>query len=318
MRSLNTLGTAQVARNISLPKQVIAPVPAREIGLEGFRQRNAVLDYLFYDLGVLTPEEASGLALRYAREGAILRVGPTCSGLLESWAGIDEFAQSDVAHLPVAAIAVAGVGSSALGAAAFARNIADALGTPVLAVVSGYGLSDLITEAAGGFFLFGQLNSVRHAFEWFDDLTRPAHPSEQTLIGATGGSGYGAVRASLDVKTLVALIDTYEPGLLIGHSKGNLVVSEALFELRGANAGRIDRLAQVTRIVTISARIAMPRQFGEVVDIMGAIDGFGEFNSRRRIPTDVRVPLAWHHTNTELPLHLPVTKTLKRVLATHA
>lgn len=75
MRSLNTLGTAQVARNISLPNQVIAPAPAREIGLEGFRQRNAILDYYFYDLGALTSEEASGLALRYAREGSILRVG---------------------------------------------------------------------------------------------------------------------------------------------------------------------------------------------------------------------------------------------------
>jgi hypothetical protein len=67
-------------------------------------------------------------------------------------------------------------------------------------------------------------------------------------------------------------------------------------------------------LATVSARIAMPRQFGEVIDIMGALDGFGELNSRRRIPTDVSVPMAWHHTNTELPFHLPVTKTLKRAL----
>lgn len=318
MRSLSTLSTAQVARNFSLPSQVIAPAPAREIGLEGLRQRNAVLDYFFYDLGAVTPEEASGLALRYAREGSILRVGPTGSGLLESWADTDEFARSGAAAIPPAAIAVAGVGSSALGAAAFARNVADALGTPVLAVVSGYGLSDLMTEAVGGFFLFGQLNSVRHVFEWLDDVTRPARPSEQTLIGTTGGNMLGAARRSLDVKTLVALITKFEPGLLIGHSKGNLVVSEALFELRDENADRIARLAEVTRIITVSARITMPRQFGEVIDIMGALDGFGEFNSRRRIPTDIEVPLAWHHTNTDLPFHLPVTKTLKQALATQA
>ncbi|MFG3595305.1 hypothetical protein [Bradyrhizobium sp. RDI18] len=143
-------------------------------------------------------------------------------------------------------------------------------------------------------------------------------PSQQTLIGTTGGNTLGTVRRSLDVKTLVSLITRFEPGLLIGHSKGNLVVSEALFEVRGADADRVGRLAKVTRVVTVSARIAMPRQFSEVIDIMGALDGFGEFNSRQRIPTDIRVPMAWHHTNTDLPFHLPVTKTLKQALATQA
>lgn len=316
MRSLNTLGTAQVARNVSLPRQVIAKVPAREIGLEGFRQRNAFLDYLFYDLGVLAPEEAGGLALRYAAEGAILRVGPTASGLLESWVDIEAFARSGAASSSPAAIAVAGVGSSALGAAAFARNVADALGTPVLAVVSGYGLADLITEATGGFFLFGQLNSARHLFEWLDDLTRPGGAKAETFAQTWGGGTLETIRRSLDVKTLTALIRRFEPGLLIGHSKGNLVVSEALFALREVDAQRVERLAKAMRIVTVSARIAMPRQFTGVIDIMGALDAFGEINSRQRIATDVKVRMAWHHTNTDLPFHLPVTATLQQAMAT--
>jgi hypothetical protein len=188
----------------------------------------------------------------------------------------------------------------------------------VLAVVSGYGLADLLTEAVGGFFLFGQLNSIRHVFEPLDDLTRPARPSEMTLIASAEGSALTTVRRSLDVKILVALLERFEPGVLIGHSKGNLVVSEALFELRGKDTSRVSRLVDRTRIVTVSARIAMPRQFQGVIDIMGAFDSFGEFNSRRRIPTDVSVPMAWHHTNTEMPFHLPVTKTLKKALAAQA
>ena len=44
------------------------------------------------------------------------------------------------------------------------------IGEPVAAVVSGYGLADLATEALGGFFLFGAANSLRHGFEWLDRL----------------------------------------------------------------------------------------------------------------------------------------------------
>lgn len=313
MRSLETLGSAQFARNISLPTHVVAPLPAREIALEGLRQRNAVLDYLFYDLGRLTPDEAGSLAPRYAREGAILKVEPS-GGRLDIWADMGAFAAATGASGPVAAIAVAGVGSSALGAAAFARNVADALDAPVIAVVSGYGLADLLTEALGGFFLFGQLNALRHVFEPLDDLTRPGLPGVGATLGASSGAGVAAVRRSLDVKSLIALLQRVDPGMLIGHSKGNLVVSEALFELRDLDPGRIDALAATTRIVTVSARIAMPRQFADVIDVMGAIDGFGELNSRPSIPTDVK-PFAWHHTNTEIPFHLPVTKTLLEVLA---
>jgi hypothetical protein len=47
-----------------------------------------------------------------------------------------------------------------------------------------------------------------------------------------------------------------------------------------------------------------------VIDVMGQLDAFGTFNSRLDIPTDVTVPAAWHHTNTDLPWHLPVTKVM--------
>ena len=57
--------------------------------------------------------------------------------------------------------------------------------------------------------------------------------------------------------------------------------------------------------------IAMPPLFRGVIDIMGAWDWFGGLNSRRDIEADIVVPNAWHHTNTELPAHLPVTKTLR-------
>ena len=65
----------------------------------------------------------------------------------------------------IRAIAVAGVGSSALGTAALARNFADALNTDVAGIVTGYGLSDVMTEAFGGWFAFGAADRIRYTME---------------------------------------------------------------------------------------------------------------------------------------------------------
>lgn len=310
MSTLTSYGAAQISRATSLPTQVVAPSPLREITLEAPRQRNALLDALFYDVGVLDAEESAALAPRYAAEGAILAVGPSCAPFVKVWRSYDAFQAEPQGKFR--ALAVAGVGSSALGAAAFARNIADAIHGPVLAVVSGYGLADLLTEALGGYFLFGHLNAMRHRFEGLDDLTRPAEPS--------AGSGKAAtvdlVRKSHDVRTLVSLLSgPQDYDLLIGHSKGNLVISEALFALGEVDPARLARHGKTAHTITISARVAMPRAMKTVTDVLGQIDGFGLMNSRLSIPTDVSVPLAWHHTNTEIPFHLPVTRTLRTILA---
>lgn len=303
--SLQRLGAAQGVRRITAPTQLAAPAPAREALLEPFRQRNAALDWLFYDLGVVTGAEAARLAPRYAAEGSVLRVAPEPGGGLELWPDAPTFLRAGRSQART--IAVAGVGSSALGAAAFARNVAQARGEPVLAVVSGYGLADLAVEAVGGFLLFGQLNSLRHAFEPLDDR----------LTGrSTSSATQAIVRRSLDVRTLVLLLSEFPVDLLVGHSKGNLVISEALFALRDARRPRHDALAASARIITVSARIGMPGAWkGRVTDVMGALDGFGLMNSRVSIPTDVRVPGAWHHTNTDLPLHLPVARVLAPLVA---
>lgn len=310
MQTLSTTRAAQRARAASLPEQFVTPTPLRDAFLEGPRQRNAILDALFYDVSVLSAEESARLAPDYAREGAILSVGPSATPSLEIWPDADAWS-TDGVPAPKA-IAVAGVGSSALGAAAFARNVADAVGGPVLAVVSGYGLADLLTEAAGGWFLFGTLNSMRHVLEPLDAIARP---DTLSTLAATGARAEALARKSLDVVTLTRLLGTIDPDLIVGHSKGNLVISEALFGLRDVAPARVAHLAETAHIVTISARIAMPRPIRRVTDVMGAIDGFGLMNSRLSISTDVRAPLAWHHTNTELPFHLPVTETLSAILA---
>lgn len=311
--SLQVLQSTQIARLQAAPLAKARPVSVgREAYLEGVRQRNAVLDWLFYDVGIVTHSEAIALSPWLAAEGAVLYVPPTGAGEFEVCASIDEFAAAFANK--VHTVAVAGVGSSALGAAAFARNVADAIGEPVAAVVSGYGLADLATEALGGFFLFGAANSLRHGFEWLDRLRESGAVADPgtSKAGAETGS---PMQRSKDTRTVQALLShkALKMKLLIGHSKGNLVISEALFQMRALDATRLKQIAKQMLIVTVSAKIAMPPDFEDIVDIIGQIDGFGALNSRWDLGTEVTVPFAWHHTNTELPMHLPVTETLRKL-----
>jgi hypothetical protein len=311
LRSSVSLGTAQIARAASLTEQLEAPSPPREAVLEGVRQRNAFLDFLFYDVKCVRADEAARIGPRWAAEGAILAVPPSGEGPLSLHRSVDDFVVGS--DRTISTLVVAGVGSSALGSAAFARNVADAIGQPVAAVVSGFGLADLMTEALGGFFWFGALNSMRHSFEWLDRLTRPPVVEEPALAQERG---MGLVRQSLDTRTLLALLEhpALSFDLLAGHSKGNLVISEALYALAERNRARARALGSSASIVTFSARIAMPVEFRTVIDVMGEWDWFGDLNSRRFIRADRHVSKAWHHTNTELPWHLPVTPTLTDVL----
>jgi hypothetical protein len=120
-------------------------------------------------------------------------------------------------------------------------------------------------------------------------------------------------RVSLDTKTVMALLadDRFNFSLVTGHSKGNLVISEALYELKDQASGRDDRFW----IVTVSAAVAMPPRYRNIVDVMGTIDGFGALNSTPGISIEKRCPLSWHHTNTEMFFHLPVTKVFKELRA---
>lgn len=308
-RSLKKLREASIERIQSAPLSDAVGTSRLlpEATLEGIRQRNAFLDWAFYDIGKLKDEEARDVSPWLAAEGAILAVPPSNSGSLRRFASIDEYAAAGVG---IHTLVVAGVGSSALGSAALARNVADALHTPVAAVVSGYGLADVAAEAMGGFVWFGAINSVRHSFEWLDRLRESGVIADPST--SEGMFDSLPARQSKDTRSVQALLSHPDLSfnLLVGHSKGNLVLSEALFALGEVDPDRLRKLGRDAHIVTLSAKIAMPLACRHVIDVMGQLDAFGTFNSRLDIPTDVTVPAAWHHTNTDLPWHLPVTKVM--------
>lgn len=303
---------AQAERVMTLPGR-FAQAPLQTALLEGVRQRNAALDAMFYDVGVVRAEEARAISPWLAAEGAVLIVPPSGAGDLILCASLEEYFASGGGE--IRAMAVAGVGSSALGAAAFARNVADAIGAPVAAVVSGYGLADVAAEAMGGWLLFGALNRVRHMFEHWDRLierTIVTPPPAETDAPETSINP----RESRDTLTVLSLLQDERArfDLLTGHSKGNLVISEALYALAEDNFAAACALGERLRVATFSARVLMPSYCRRVIDIMGAWDLFGAMNSRSDIVSDVIVPHAMHHTNTALQWHVPVTGTLRRAL----
>ncbi len=307
---VSKLVTAEQAQLETAPTRAQhAPLRAALLWLEG---RNAALDAAFYNIEAIPADDVARLAAWEAPEGAMLLVPPSGKGTVALFSEIQAFL--DAGGGEAKALAVAGVGSSAIGSAAFARDIADALGGPVAAVVSGYGLSDALTEALGGFYWFGALNSLRHGFEGLDRLARTLSIRSSPLTSLEADS---FLRLSKDTATLIALFEApaFQVPLLIGHSKGNLVLSEALYALRKQE--KLGPVAARTQIVTFSAKVGMPAEFiGKVFDVMGQFDSFGALNSRPDIKADFLVPGAGHSTNPKAPwgTGIDVTKVLGTIL----
>jgi hypothetical protein len=298
-----TTGIAQWTHAVTLPWRLFGR-PSSAALLEGFRQRNILLDALFYDVKVVRHEEAVDLAPWVAGEGAILVVPPSGGAKLTVCADLDAFFAAGGAELDT--IAVAGVGSSALGTAAFARNVADALGRPVAAVVSGYGLADLVTEASGGIAWAAGLDGLYKLWERLD------HNLDWIRTMEANARGEKPVHAHRDGEVLLALLrdPRITVATLVGHSKGNLVIADALHALQREDRARSEALCERLRIVCFSARVKMPRACTHVTEVIGRWDMVVDFAARREAPPAV-VPDAWHHTNTDLFGAIAVTKILK-------
>ncbi len=306
-----TLGLTQFARSLSFPERVRHRT-MRNAALEPWRLRNTGLDALYYDVKALTSDETFYISDSLASQGLIMIVPPTGGGMLTLCESVEEFRLRGGRE--VRAMAVAGIGGSAIGAAAFARNVADAIDAPVAAVVSGYGLGDIVNEAIGGAFLFGWLGHIRSNLEVIDDVVgRPK-------IGAYGNRDEETDanrKTGLDADTVSTLLadPSLSFTLIAGHSRGNRVIADALYTLKASDPGRTETLANTARIVTFGGRIKMPEAFTEVIDVVGELDWFGELNSRPKIPADIKIPFCGHSTNTDLPGSVKVTQILGDILS---
>ncbi|MEM6668344.1 MAG: hypothetical protein AAF661_03920 [Pseudomonadota bacterium] len=257
------------------------------------RQRNAFLDWMFYDVASLSALERDKVAMLAQSAGAMLVVSPSGGRSPQFYPTIEDLAVS--IHRDVRVAALAGVGSTALGAAALARNVADAVGEPVVTVISDYTVVDAMNEVMGGWFMF---EAARR-------LTDPGRISEHTFV-----------QSGRDVDTLASLLsdDRFDLRLLVGHSKGGTTLSNALYrQVRAKRRGEGPGPDKSRLIITLGGAIVMPKGH-TVIDVIGDFDALGWLNSDPRATIERRAPLAGHHTNTMAPNHLNVRSTIETVL----
>ena len=89
-------------------------------------------------------------------EGSLLLIDATIAPYVHKYQSVRKFLESPYQETRDVDIAtITGVGSSALGSAALAWDISRALEKPVLAIVPGYGVADVILQGLGGWFAFG-------------------------------------------------------------------------------------------------------------------------------------------------------------------
>ena len=236
---------------------------------------------------------------------------------------------------------VAGVGSSVVGTAALARNVADAYDINVAGVVSGYGLADVVLEALGGWYFYGKIDQFRYELE--NGLTNlNAFLSKMFAHGTDAMEvlrNYefpldDIVPPSMDVQDLTELLliryvhgtPSLNVKLLVGHSKGNLLISSALNHINNEIRAGLgdekyrgeDHSMQNLAVVTLGAVVDLPTKLIKQENqhqFLGRLDLLGRANSRSfggDLAANVtRIDGSGHHLNTKIPGYLDVKAVLK-------
>ncbi|MGF1462597.1 MAG: hypothetical protein ACFB2Z_05455 [Maricaulaceae bacterium] len=275
--------------------------------LGAMRFRNIALDEVFYDVGGLSLAEHDWLLGQTTDEGVILVVHP--AGRREM--GIAKHADiADLRATPGAMLrrfSIAGVGSSDLGAAAFARTLANRYQEPVGAIVAGYGLSDIAAEAMGGWFALGAAN------RWIAVANRLDRTIDRLMGAPVSADTWRLGPERCDADTLRALFRDPDREIrsIAGHSKGALAIASAFQSVSASGDRAMIARARAARVVTFGAVVALPPEFDQLAQYLGALDGFGAANSQIGAKATL-VPGAGHHLNPRWPGALNAARILAR------
>lgn len=299
-----------------LPRALVKPA------LEVLRTFNSSLDVAFYDVPTLIAElrargetvdagegpangaAALDLGALANPEGALLVVDPVRPPFVRRFDGVPAFlAWRTEAAAPPTTVSITGVGSSALGSAALAWDVAKALAAPVLAIVPGYGVADALLQSLGGWFGFGlhdALGTKSRLQEALAVMTPDVAKLGRNLVGSlpdapriNGAPVFRSGSGSSDV--LHALMQQIEIRTLVGHSKGALAIANALRSLAPAQTAGL-------RIVTLGCPIAEELAGASYHQFLGLFDALGAANAWGNLP-DAWTPTD-HSTNTSLPLSM--------------
>src|SRR6201987_2027092 len=297
-----------------LPKWLVEPA------VRSCRLFNTTLDFVFYDVPTLRAALAEKDAPMKARgekppsriidfdalsdpEGSLLLIDATTVPYVHKYQSAKKFLESPYQETRDVDIAtITGVGSSALGSAALAWDISVALKKPVLAIVPGYGVADVVLQGLGGWFAFGL----------HDFLSSKALIQTGLATAAPDAARIGrelAASAPQEPTGPGAPIFRYGPGssdvlhtlleyrvtpfrLLVGQSKGALQINNAIQSLPAERT-------QGLRVVTLGCPIGENVAGVEYHQYLGLFDALGQLNASGHWPE--HWPPTWHSTNPVLP-----------------
>lgn len=289
--------------------------------------RNILWDTCFYDVKALSAAELTEFAVTPDQEGAVIVVSPgSANRKIRHYASGTEMLKQE--GRGIGGVAIAGVGSSVVGTAALARNVADAYGFDVAGVVSGYGISDVIAEAMGGWFFYRYTERFRHSIEIAIEKAVDA------LLASPGSDNVArqiprdrrdhTIPRQLESGTLLDILCAHPQNLkvLVGHSKGalliNYVLDQFVHRMEGHNHPYYDDL----HVVTVGAVVGIAKEFTKSSQLIGKLDWFGGINSSPALlwetdptPRPKFIENAWHHLNREIPFNLRLSDVLARHVA---
>jgi hypothetical protein len=288
--------------------------------------RNIALDTFFYDLTSLSDAEKADILGFPDNEGSIVVVSPR-----DTNKPIRHYA--DTTHMlamekpNIGGIAVAGVGSSIFGTAALARNVADTYGKDIAGIVSGYGATDLVMEALGGWFFYGYADKFRHVIEIIvEKATAATRDAIRASADASEDLRESWIPRQLDSGTLFDILRSAPDNMniLVGHSKGALLIDFVLAEFVRSLKGQAHRYYDDLHVVTVGAVVGVPRSFKKTSQIIGALDWFGGINSLPDLLEDVNpdtrpkyIPNAWHQLSLNWPCKLCLVDALRMHVPLH-
>ena len=305
-----------------IPRWAVEPT------VQMLRMGNSAFDFLFYDVNALCLSFLGGgavvgtaadttsseepfrhldLGALSNPEGSVLIVDATQSPYVTRFADVPSFIEWANESRSVEAVSVSGVGSSALGSAAFAWNLSLALEQPVAAIVPGYGVADVLQQALGGWFGFGVYNWIKQPVQ---ELLAHAAPSIASIGRGLQSSTPSCARASSGVPVFRrgsgssdvlhdVLLQVPTLRRLFGHSKGALVIANAILDLP------TDVIKEL-RINTYGCVVGKNTSTIGYQQFLGAIDALGWLNSWGNQPD--QTIFSWHSTNTILPLAMHIQR----------
>jgi hypothetical protein len=320
--------------SFDVPRELVEPL------LWLFRQNNTLADALFYDVGLLglrlftrgitvtanaqfAASAQDGLAAAQAAakfinlsananpEGTILVVDAHHAPFVQVYDDVKKFLKDGLSFVPgrgggtkpVKIISVTGVGSSALGSAAFAWNISESLREPVAAIVPGYGLADIIPQALGGWFGFGVHDFLRRASQQILARTalQLAKVGRHLSSTAIGDEAFQSGDPESELLHEI-LKEAKQIKRLYGHSKGALCIQNAVRSLPTERTSDLH--------VTTFGCVIQEETDADYNQIMGDIDGLGQLNSWGNWPE--QWIKSWHSTNSLLPLTMHIGDLVKK------